>query len=111
MSENPSPQAFLSATVDRVNSRAEKFAGINWNMAYDFTADDNGTWYFRIVDGVAQPVVAGVHEAPTVTVSGKYSVFFDVMTGKSNVAVAFMTGKLKSKGDNKAGQQFAKMME
>ena len=112
MSGIPTPQDFLGATVARVNERAEKFAGVNWTMGYDFTADEQGTWYFRIVDGVAQPIEAGVAEAATVTVSGKYAAFFDAMTGKNGgVAVAFMTGKLKSKGDNVVGQKFAKMME
>ena len=111
MSDQPTPKDFLNATVARVNERADKFVGISWNMAYDFTVDGNGKWYFQIVDGVAQPVQEGEVENPTVTVSGKYSTFFDVMSGKSSVAVAFMTGKLKSKGDNKAGQKFAKLME
>ena len=106
----PPPQAFLAATVARVNERADKFTGVNWNMGYDFTADDNGAWFFQIVDGVAQPVQAGVCETATVTVSGKYATFFDAMTGKMPVEVAFMTGKLKSKGDNMIGQKFAKLM-
>jgi len=111
MSDYPTPQAYLAAEVARVNERAAAFAGITWTMGYDFTADGQGQWHYRIVDGVAQPVQEGEVENPTVTVSGKYSTFFDVMSGKSNVAVAFITGKLKSKGDNKAGQKFAKLME
>ena len=112
MSVLPTPQQFLGATVARVNERADKFAGVNWTMGYDFTADDQGAWYFEIVGGVAGPVQAGVPEQATVTVSGKYAAFFDAMTGKNGgVAVAFMTGKLKSKGDNIVGQKFAKMME
>jgi putative sterol carrier protein len=110
MSEFPTPQAFLSTQVARVNERAAAFAGITWTMAYDFTADGNGKWYFKIVDGTAQPVQEGESEDPTVTVSGKFETFFAAMTGKLSVAVAFMTGKLKSVGDNKAGQRFAKMM-
>ena len=112
MSGIPTPQEFLGATVARVNERADKFAGVNWIMGYDFTADEQGLWFFEIVDGVAQPIQAGVSAQATVTVSGKYAAFFDAMTGKGGGApVAFMTGKLKSKGDNVAGQKFAKMME
>ena len=110
MSDYPTPQAYLAAEVARVNERADKFVGISWNMAYDFTVDGNGKWYFQIVDGVAQPVQEGADPATTVTVVGKFTTFFDCMTGKSSIAVAFMTGKLKSKGDNKVGQRFAKLM-
>jgi len=110
MSDYPTPQAYLAAEVARVNERAAAFAGITWTMGYDFTADGNGQWHYQIVDGVAQPVQEGADPATTVTVVGKFTTFFDCMTGKSSIAVAFMTGKLKSKGDNKVGQRFAKLM-
>lgn len=111
MSDYPTPKTFLDGMVDKVNERPEKFAGINWNMQYDFSADEQGTWYFQIIDGKAFPTESGVFENPTVTVSGKFTVFHDAMTGKINEAVTFMTGKLKSKGDNAVGMKFAKLIK
>ena len=110
MSDYPTPQAYLTAEVAKVNERAAAFAGITWTMGYDFTADGQGQWHYKIVDGVAQPVQEGEAPDTTVTVVGKFTTFFDCMTGKASIAVALMTGKLKSKGDNKVGQRFAKLM-
>lgn len=82
------PQTFLP----------EKAVGMNAVIQFDIAGEGGGQWHADIVNG-ALTVVEGLHEKPGVTLSASAQDYLDISTGKLNGQLAFMTGRLKAKGD------------
>jgi len=78
--------------------RADKAAGVNATIQYDITGDHGGTWHAVIKDGKCT-VSPGGASSPTLTVSMSSQDWLDMVGGKLKGETAFMTGKLKLKGD------------
>ena len=78
--------------------RADKAAGVNATIQYDITGDHGGTWHAVIKDGKCT-VSPGAASAPTLTVTMSSQDWLDMTGGKLSGQSAFMTGKLKLKGD------------
>jgi putative sterol carrier protein len=76
-------------------SRAQ---GLKANVQFDFTSDGGKKYVVRIVDGQCA-VQEGELANPTATVITSQATYQAVAEGRLNVATAFMTGKLKVKGD------------
>lgn len=88
--------AFFDQVPDKVNK--EKTKGMDCTYQFDITGDDGGQWYIVISDGDAA-VNAGAAENPSITITMEASNFVNLLQGKLNGQMAFMTGKLKIKGD------------
>jgi putative sterol carrier protein len=82
------PQTFLP----------EKAVGMNAVIQFDITGEGGGQWHADLVDG-ALSVVEGLHAKPQLTLSASAQDYIDISTGKLNGQLAFMTGRLKAKGD------------
>ena len=93
------PKEFLTDFLNQLARNKDKFAGISFKLQYDFSGDNNGKWYVEIIEGNIHDVVEGTIENPTCTFVAKYKNFYDAFTGKANPTAAFMTGKIKLKGD------------
>ena len=78
--------------------RAEKAAGVNATIQYDITGDQGGTWNAVIKDGTCA-VNPGTAAAPSLTLSMSSQDWLDMVGGKLSGQMAFMSGKLKLKGD------------
>ena len=78
--------------------RADKAAGVNATIQYDITGDQGGTWHAAIKDGKCT-VSPGAASSPTLTVSMSSQDWLDMLSGKLSGQMAFMSGKLKLKGD------------
>jgi len=78
--------------------RADKAAGVNATIQYDITGEHGGTWHAVIKDGKCT-VSPGAASAPTLTVSMSAQDWLDMVGGKLSGQMAFMSGKLKLKGD------------
>jgi putative sterol carrier protein len=78
--------------------RAEKAAGVNATIQYDITGDQGGTWNAVIKDGTCT-VTPGAAAAPSLTLSMSSQDWLDMVGGKLSGQMAFMSGKLKLKGD------------
>ena len=78
--------------------RAEKAAGVNATIQYDITGDQGGTWNAVIKDGTCA-VNSGAAAAPSLTLSMSSQDWLDMVGGKLSGQMAFMSGKLKLKGD------------
>lgn len=76
----------------------EKAAGVKGVIQFDITGDSGGKWYAAIADGELT-VAEGQHESPTLTLTVSAQDYVNISTGKLNGQMAFMTGKLKAKGD------------
>jgi len=79
----------------RLESDPAKLAGMNAVYAFDLEGEP---YHITIKDGkgVAAP---GAPENPNITITMKQDDFVDLATGKLNGTTAFMSGKLKIKGD------------
>ncbi|MBI5489478.1 MAG: SCP2 sterol-binding domain-containing protein [Deltaproteobacteria bacterium] len=82
------PQTFLP----------EKAAGVTAVVQFDISGENGGQWHADLVDG-ALAVVEGLHPKPQLTISASAPDYVDISTGKLNGQLAFMTGRLKAKGD------------
>jgi putative sterol carrier protein len=83
----------------------EKTAGMN--NSYVFAIDGAGTWTVRVADGAVT-----VDEGDTggdCTISTSAEVFERILGGEQNPTAAYMTGKLKVKGDMGAAMKLQKL--
>ncbi len=78
--------------------KAANAAGVNKTIQYDISGDGGGTWHAAIKDGTCT-VTAGPAPAADLTVTMASSDWLEMIGGKLNDQMAFMSGKLKLKGD------------
>lgn len=80
----------------RFNKDASK--GLNAVYQFDLSGDGGGKWHVIIADQQCQ-VKEGAHASPNITISMTAPDYLDLVNGKLNGQVAFMTGKLRIAGD------------
>lgn len=90
----------VKETFEQMSSRfrADKAAGLNATIQYDITGDQGGTWHAVIKDGTCT-VNSGAAGNPNLTLTMAAEHWLDMVTGKLSGQMAFMSGKLKLKGD------------
>jgi putative sterol carrier protein len=84
---------------------ASKTAGMN--NSYVFDIDGVGQWTVRVDDGQVS-VAEGAEDADT-TISATQETFEKIVAGEQNATTAYMTGKLKIKGDMGAAMKLQKL--
>ena len=84
---------------------ASKLAGMN--NSYVFDIEGSGTWFVAVQDG-AISVRDGEGEADC-TISTTEENFQKILSGEQNATSAYMTGKLKIKGDMGAAMKLQKL--
>ena len=80
------------------NLDPEKIKDINATYQWDITGDGGGKWYAKFADGKAE-VGEGEAENPNITITVEAENWMDIVSGKLNGQMAFLTGKLKIQGD------------
>jgi putative sterol carrier protein len=90
----------LEAKVDPA-----KTAGMN--NSYVFDVDGAGQWTVRVTDG--QVKVSEGAEQADVTIAASAETFEKIARGDQNPTTAYMTGKLKIKGDMGAAMKLQKL--
>jgi putative sterol carrier protein len=98
-----SVQEFFDSLSSRAD--AEKTAGMN--NSYLFDIEGAGQWVVSVNDG-AVTVTEGGGEADT-TISTSEESFLAISRGELNPTSAYMTGKLKIKGDMGAAMKLQKL--
>jgi len=90
----------VKETFDAMAGRFQpsKAAGVNATIQYDITGDQGGTWNAVIKDGACQ-VNPGAAASPSLTITMSSQDWLDMTGGKLSGQMAFMSGKLKLKGD------------
>jgi putative sterol carrier protein len=92
---------------DSLESRADasKLAGMNNSFLFDIEGE--GQWLVEVRDGAIN-VTQGAGDADaTLTTSGE--TFGKIVAGEQNPTTAYMTGKLKIKGDMGAAMKLQKL--
>ncbi len=85
---------FFEALPDRVNGGGHA-AGIDASYVFDIAG--SGTWTVKIDDG--KVAVSEGDAGGDCTVSASEDTFRRILDGRQNPLTAYMTGKLKVKGD------------
>jgi putative sterol carrier protein len=98
-----SVQEFFEGLPERVP--AERIAGMNNTYAFDI--EGAGMWTVTIADGTVE-VSEGAGEADC-TFSSSAETFEKIVAGEQNATTAYMTGKLKIKGDMGAAMKLQKI--
>jgi putative sterol carrier protein len=96
----------LSEKVKDDPSVVEGFDGV---LDFKITGDGGGDWSVEIRDNVLN-VQEGSHEKPDILVTMKAPDFVNFINGKLNGQMAFMTGKLKVKGNMQLAMKLNKLV-
>jgi putative sterol carrier protein len=96
-------QEFFDTLPDRVDPG--KTAGMN--NSYVFDIEGAGEWTVSVADG-AVAVVEGAGDADC-TISASEETLMKIASGEANATTAYMTGKLKIKGDMGAALKLQKL--
>jgi putative sterol carrier protein len=99
----PSVQEFF----ETLPSQADTSKTEGMNSSYVFDIEGAGQWTVRVEDGSVN-VVEGVEDAD-VTISASQEVFEKILAGEQNATSAYMTGKIKLKGDMGAAMKLQKL--
>jgi putative sterol carrier protein len=88
-------------------SRADTSKIADMNNSYGFDIEGAGQWTVKVRDGAV--TVADGLEDTDVTISASQEVFERIISGDQNPTSAYMTGKLKLKGDMGAAMKLQKL--
>jgi putative sterol carrier protein len=99
----PSVQEFFESLPERVS--ADRIEGMN--NTYVFDIEGAGTWTVAIADGKID-VSEGAGDADCTFAASEES-FEKIVAGEQNATTAYMTGKLKIKGDMGAAMKLQKL--
>jgi putative sterol carrier protein len=99
----PTVQEFFEGLSARVSP--DRIAGVN--NTYVFEIEGAGTWTVALADGTLT-VTEGPGEGD-VTISSSEENFQKIVAGEQNPTTAYMTGKLKIKGDMGAAMKLQKL--
>ena len=88
-------------------SRADTSKTAGMTNSYVFDIEGAGQWTVKVEDGSVR-VVEGIEDAD-VTISSSQEVFEKIIAGEQNPTSAYMTGKLKLKGDMGAAMKLQKL--
>jgi putative sterol carrier protein len=80
----------------RLNKDAAK--GMNAVYQFDLSGDGGGKWAV-LINNDQCTVQEGAHSAPNITIAMAAKDYLDMVAGKLNGQMAFMTGKLRIQGD------------
>ncbi len=89
-------------------SRADTSKTEGMNNSYAFDIEGAGQWTVKVADGSVS-VEDGLEEGADCTISASQEIFQKIIAGEQNPTSAYMTGKLKLKGDMGAAMKLQKL--
>ncbi len=78
--------------------QADRSKGLAVVCQWELSGERGGQWHLDVADGTLQ-VIEGVAENPNVTLAMSDETFVKLLTGRMDGTAAFMTGRLKVRGD------------
>lgn len=92
---------------DTLETRVDPAKTAGMNNSYVFDIEGAGTWKVDVRDGAVK-VAEGAEEGD-VTITTSEETFEKITSGEQNATSAYMTGKLKVKGDMGAAMKLQKL--
>ena len=92
---------------DSLESRADTSKLEGMSNSYLFEIEGEGQWLVTVTDGKLSVAEGGGEADATITASGE--TFDKIVAGEQNPTTAYMTGKLKIKGDLGAAMKLQKL--
>ncbi|HEY6017282.1 MAG TPA: SCP2 sterol-binding domain-containing protein [Gaiellaceae bacterium] len=99
--------ASVKEFFDNLESQADASKTAGMNNSYVFDIEGAGQWTVRVEDGKVS-VAEGTQDADA-TISSSEETFEKIVSGEQNPTTAYMTGKLKIKGDMGAALKLQKL--
>ena len=93
---------------ETLSTRADMSKTAGMNNSYGFDIEGAGQWTVKVEDGSVS-VQDGLEDAADVTISASQEVFSKILAGEQNATSAYMTGKIKLKGDMGAAMKLQKL--
>jgi putative sterol carrier protein len=90
-----------------LETRVDQSKTAGMNNSYLFDIDGAGTWKVDVHDGSVRVTEGGGDADVTITTSEE--TFGKIVSGEQNATSAYMTGKLKVKGDMGAAMKLQKL--
>lgn len=87
---------FFSTLQEKIDPK--RTAGMNATFQFCISGEGGGDWYVQFVDG-APTVRQGVAPESNIILTTSATDWLDIVNGKLNGQTAFLTGRLKLKGD------------
>ena len=92
---------------DSLEAQADPAKLEGMSNSYLFEIEDEGQWLVTVADGKLTVAEGGGEADATITASGE--TFDKIVAGEQNPTTAYMTGKLKIKGDLGAAMKLQKL--
>ena len=92
------PTDFFNEKAKQIAEKPEALAGINATYQFNLSGDDGGSWVIALTDD-NKSVTTGEDENAQCIISMSSADFMGMIGGSLNPQMAFMTGKLRVKGD------------
>jgi len=92
---------------DTLPTRADESKLAGMNNSYLFDIEGEGQWLVNVSDGGISVAEGGGDADATITTSSE--TFDKIVAGEQNPTTAYMTGKLKIKGDMGAAMKLQKL--
>jgi putative sterol carrier protein len=103
------PREFMETVLPaKLNADPAKLAGIEVSVVLNIKGDQGGDWVLLIKDGRAE-IKEGTMENPKIVIKIKDTDYLKLVNGELSGQRAFMTGKLKFKGDMSSGLKLQKL--
>ncbi len=92
---------------DTLPARADESKLAGMTNSYLFDIEGEGQWHVAVADGKLSVTEGGGDADATITTTS--DVFSQIVSGEQNPTTAYMTGKLKIKGDMGAALKLQKL--
>jgi putative sterol carrier protein len=99
--------ATVKEFFDSLESRADPSKTAGMTNSYLFDIEGAGKWTVRVADGKVNVTEGGENADAVITTSEE--TFEKIVAGEQNPTSAYMTGKLKVKGDMGAAMKLQKL--
>ena len=98
----------VSEFFEGLPSRVDESKTAGLTNTYRFDIEDAGSWTVDVQDGKVSVLQDGEAD-PDVTIATSEETFQKLVNGEQNPTTAYMTGKLKIKGDMGAAMKLQKL--